>query len=486
MQPTRDSLIGALLQAKLWLRRLHRRWRRDAAPLKGKPLPSSHDALLDDGSSACLDADLSTSSKSRRYHPAALPARPVDPEPIPPRLTVVALFLASLLVRVWGISFPDSVVFDEVHFLRFIRGYYFGEYLFDIHPPLGKLILLLVTKLFCGPPKLEYEMNGEPFGDQIYAPLRWTSALFGSAVPPITYLICRELGLSVPASLVPTIAQVFEHLAVIESRLVLLDGQLMFFMSLCLLCALRLWGARKDTRPRLAYLVATALSGAAAISVKWTSLATPALVALVSLFGRPFPRQGRLRFKEMVTAAILALSLYTSCFYLHFKLLPKSGRGDGFMGMNFQKTLVGGQYYQKGYEGPGFLRNFLYLNWKMYTANAHIKTRHHWESKWYQWMINQRGLLYFSELDEESSKPQRIYLIVNPAVTVISLLSLLVFLIIAIVSYLPRRRSRRMPPNSRIHAFAARGTFLFIGYVVNILPYVGKLAFSCNILECGS
>lgn len=264
-----------------------------------------------------------------------------------------------------------------------------------------------------------------------------------------------------------------------------MDAQLICFMSLCLLFALRLWGARKGTTRRLRYLVATALAGAAAISVKWTALATPALVALVSLFGSPFPREGRLRWTEMLVAGGIASVFYVSLFYVHFLLLPESGQGDGFMPHKFQQTLRGGKFYDPDASGPGFVRNFLYLNREMYSANARIKTRHHWESKWYQWIINQRGLLYFHEFvqnDDDSvddSLTRKIYLIVNPAVSVVTLLALVAFLVIAFGVYLPRKSTGRLQRGSKLPAFVTRGTFFFVAYTVNILPYLGTIRSLC-------
>ena len=40
-----------------------------------------------------------------------------------------------------------QVVFDEYHFGKFVNGYITGEYFFDIHPPLGKLLLCLVARM---------------------------------------------------------------------------------------------------------------------------------------------------------------------------------------------------------------------------------------------------------------------------------------------------------------------------------------------------
>lgn len=324
---------------------------------------------------------------------------------------------------------------------------------------------------------MDLASNGEEFGEQRYTPLRWTSALFGSAVSPIMYFICRELGLSFPASIVPAVMQVFDHIVVVESRLVLVDAQLLFFKSLCLLLALRLWGARKGTRRRFILLVGTALAGAAAISVKWTALATPGLVAIVSLLGRPFPLQGRLEVSEMAVAGSVAISFYAAVFWVHFRLLPNSGDGDAFMRRRFQRTLIGGSHYDPKVRPPSFAANFIWLNGEMYRANARIKTRHPWESKWYQWIIDQRGLLYYKD-PQTSGKLGQIYLIVNPVVAGATLTALIAFVVVLFGVYIPQHRMGALTSYSKLHGFVTRGLFFAAGFVINILPYLGALCAS--------
>lgn len=475
MLPSRESFITALIQSKLSIRRLYRNWRRT------NPTLSNFTSLSTPSRSQVLSEDDTFRHPLRR--PAELPASSPDPNPLPLPLLLFLLFIIAFIVRVSSISYPPSVVFDEVHFLRFVRAYYYGEYFFDIHPPLGKLVFLVVTYLFCGPPEKKFATNGAEFGAQRYVPLRVTSALFGSAVSPLTYLIAREIGLSSAASLFVAFAQIFEHLAVIESRLVLMDSQLLMWMAVCLFLALRMWS--RPVGKRWPLVIAVALSGSAAISVKWTALATPALIAIVSLIGTPFPSR-RLSFAEMGVAATVAFSFYTAQFWLHFKLLPKTGEGAAFMLAKFRHHLVGDKLYSPKIRKPGFWRSFFYLNKTMYYANKGITQRHRWESKWWQWIINQRGLLYFShmsDLEEEPRKFEKIYLIVNPAATLITCIGLPAFVIMAFV-WLIRRWRRRIPAKKsierrRMHACMQRGAFLLAGYVCNVLPYVGKFSTFC-------
>ncbi len=56
------------------------------------------------------------------------------------------------------------------------------------------------------------------------------------------------------------------------------------------------------------------------------------------------------------------------------------------------------------------------LNREMFEANARIDTPHHWQSKWYQWMYNGRGLLFWSVPEPGTGNMGLVYLIGNPVV----------------------------------------------------------------------
>jgi hypothetical protein len=67
-------------------------------------------------------------------------------ESIPYRFELT-LFVLACITRYYGIWYPNSIVFDEIHFGGFVRDYDIGTYFFDIHPPLGKLTLLWLGNL---------------------------------------------------------------------------------------------------------------------------------------------------------------------------------------------------------------------------------------------------------------------------------------------------------------------------------------------------
>jgi len=421
------------------------------------------------------------SSKTRRVR-SFCRRRGAPPWGVPDAAVAGALFAAALGVRLWRLGSPPEIVFDEVHFSRFVwSNYWAGRYLFDIHPPLGKLTLLAVAKAVGAVPRLpQTPMNGMAFGAQVYAPLRATSAVFGAGVPPLTYLLARELGLGVAASALPAVAGALDHLVVVESRLILLDAQLLFYIVAALYLAVRLWKARRRTVARLRLLVGTAVAGAAAVGVKYTAVATPVLIAGVSLLGGPTGAATRLEVWEMAVAAVVAAALYVSLFAVHFWLLPGTGDGDGFMLRPFQEALVGGPHYKPGAPRPSFWRSFVWLNGEMYRANARITASHGWQSAWYTWPVSLRGIYYHGGFDAASGQNTQVYLIMNPAVAAGTVVAMAAFLVWAAVWYAPRWRRGVLPPVSRAHHTASLGALCVCGYALNLLPYV--LVTRCTFL----
>ena len=68
---------------------------------------------------------------------------------MPPEL-VVLTFLAAV-TRLAAITHPRAIVFDEVYFRDAALRYLHGSYYFDLHPPLGKLLLAGWARLFGSP-----------------------------------------------------------------------------------------------------------------------------------------------------------------------------------------------------------------------------------------------------------------------------------------------------------------------------------------------
>jgi len=432
-------------------------------------------------------------------------------------VVMVLLTIFAALTRFWRLSEPKAVVFDEFHFGKFVEAYFTGEYFFDIHPPLGKLLLALGAYLHGYNASFSYDQIGAEYPDKSYVGARTVAAVFGTLLVPLMYLVARELSLHVAASVLAAAWVLLEVATTIESRHILTDSQLLFFLLLHFYCVLRLWRTRDGTRARWRWLYWSGISAGLALSIKWTALATPALAGVVSVFGsRALLRsQKRIPLWQCVFVGLLALALYTSFFWIHFRLLPRSGSGDAFMLPDFRAKLIGSPEYNAAAAPVPFFRKFVYLNKEMLRANAQVPGRHHWESKWWSWPLNLRGILYWIQtkrapwaenpnttrsapaeanqhgtgVTPRSQYPvieARVYLILNPVIAWSVLCSLLFFGFLLAQNFIaglggfgdraPRRlQTAELPKKQRRsqQKLYALGTYLFTGWLLNLLPYIG-------------
>jgi hypothetical protein len=140
----RDAVIGNMIAVKLYVRRALRRWR--AGARKPAVLRSTGDSDSDD----CATDTRVMGLRSKMRGAARLPARP--PDRANSLAFCAALFVVALAVRGFHIAQPAGVVFDELHFGKFVKAYWpggpsgparasgaadqgGGRMYFDIHPP---------------------------------------------------------------------------------------------------------------------------------------------------------------------------------------------------------------------------------------------------------------------------------------------------------------------------------------------------------------
>ena len=148
--------------------------------------------LKDEGVDASLSLDAIIALQGARSDRAAFeleaglssPSREKEDAP-PPRWryahTAWLLLALGFLSRFCFLNWPREVVFDEVHFGKFIGGYISGHYFFDIPPPFGKLLIALVAYLGGYRTTQAFEVIGEPYGPDVDVFwLRAAPACFGA------------------------------------------------------------------------------------------------------------------------------------------------------------------------------------------------------------------------------------------------------------------------------------------------------------------
>ncbi len=358
---------------------------------------------------------------------------------------ILAISLATHFVF---FGHPNQTVFDEVHFGKFISGYYTHEYYFDIHPPLGKLIIAGFSKLFDFRPEFSFANIGEQFPDQKYKALRFLPSLAGALLPVIGFALASELGLSIWASLTFGILLALENALLVQSRFILLDSFLLLFGFLSLFHYVRY---RKGKGKR--ELIMMGIFGALSLLVKWTGASFLALAGLSELVNVIRHRNYSNLAYKIAAFIVIPFIIYFSVFAVHFTLLTKSGTGDAFMSPEFQKTLKGNSYGKDAkLKTPNMFQKFIELNKEMYLSNQRLTATHPYGSQWYTWPLMLRPIYYWVSGDE------RIYLLGNPIIWWLSTAAFLA-LVVGIVT-------KRYRWNYIIW-------FLLAGYVLNLLPFIG-------------
>ena len=400
---------------------------------------------------------------------------------MPDKALAAILASLSLLTRFAFLNYPREVVFDEYHFGKFVNGYIKGEYFFDIHPPLGKLVLALSAWMGGYKGEQGWETIGEAIPPSVNLfSLRAAPALQGSLLAPLMYCCGRALGLSQPAALLAAAGALFDICCLVEQRLVLTDATLLIGI------VLQLFGTfSSDHHVPLSrgWFWSTSTAGigiALAISTKWTGASTIVVAgihSLLSLVHGRFSRRERLvlLFKEALMRAALLLiaplATYVLCGWIHLALLPNTGPGAKFMTPRFRASLrpspnMTAAFFNFSAKSdpaalPSFMDKFIELNREMYRANSSIKKEHKWGSRWWEWPLMMRSVLYWTGKERPYIAPPllpfaRIYCIGNPVVWWLAAAAPLIFAAMMFSRWL-RRPAAAAPADAPAVGSAATG-----------------------------
>jgi dolichyl-phosphate-mannose-protein mannosyltransferase len=145
-----------------------------------------------------------------------------------------------------------------VHFGKFASHYIQREYYFDVHPPFAKLLFGLAGWFVGFDGNFKFDNIGDSYTDSHvpYVGMRSLAAIMGSLTIPVVYAIMKESGFSTivaafSASLIlfGALKRTFctvdiddpfiDNAHIAQSRLILLDAALIFFMSLTIYAYIR-------------------------------------------------------------------------------------------------------------------------------------------------------------------------------------------------------------------------------------------------------
>ena len=165
---------------------------------------------------------------------------------------MVLMAVLTLAVGMWGrvyqLGFPPERIWDEIYFPVMAREYLQGNYVFDLHPPLGKFIIAASIAV----------LGDTPVG------WRLMPAVFGLAMIPLGAALGWYYFKERVAALLLATFIAGETFLVAYSRVGIMDGFLLFFMLATLLAALLV--------ERRGQVLWVAVLLGLAISIKWAIL----------------------------------------------------------------------------------------------------------------------------------------------------------------------------------------------------------------------
>ncbi|MGH3769542.1 MAG: phospholipid carrier-dependent glycosyltransferase [Pseudonocardiaceae bacterium] len=308
---------------------------------------------------------------------------------VPPELAFLAFFAA--VTRFTAITHPRAIVFDEVYFREFALRYLDGSYFFDIHPPLGKLLLAGWAKLFGVSATVK---SADPV-----VVLRLLPALAGTALVVVFYLLLRELTASRKVATFGAALLPLDNAILVESRLILTDSMLLLFGVGALTCFVA--SQRRTGRAHWILLTASAVLAGMAASTKWSGMTALGVIGLVWIAQTLRQRVSwRRAIPEGTILVLVPALLYVGVFAIHFQLLTHTGPGDAFMSERFQSTLIGNANYNPA-ASMSFPDRFIELNKAMDSAQVGLSTSHHpYSSTWLNWPILKRPVYYWTTAKE--------------------------------------------------------------------------------------
>ncbi|CAL1575225.1 unnamed protein product [Knipowitschia caucasica] len=265
-------------------------------------------------------------------------------------LPVVAC--VSFSTRLYRITEPPHVCWDETHFGKMGSYYINRTFFFDVHPPLGKMLIGLAGYMTGYGGSFPFVKPGDRYEHHNYWGMRGFCALLGSFLPIFAYLIVLQLSRSQTAALIAASLLLFDTGCITISQYILLDPILMFFIMAAVLSMVKF---HQQTHCPFSsswwlWLGLTGVSLAGALGVKFVGLFVITLVGLNTVWDlwRLF---GDLKLSlveitkhfaaRVFGLIVLPLFLYVTIFAVHFVVLNKSGPGDGFFSSAFQSRLIG-------------------------------------------------------------------------------------------------------------------------------------------------
>ena len=315
----------------------------------------------------------------------------------------------------------NSSYFDEVYHPRTAYEHLNGITPYEVsHPPLGKLIIAVGMKLF----------GVTPFG------WRFCGTLFGVLMLPIVYVFLKKMfgGFIVPACGTAILACDFMHFT--QTRIATIDTYAVFFMLL-----MYLFMYLYVTEGRLRNLALSGIFFGIGAACKWTCIYAGAGLALIWFIYRIDKLKDGEKLRDFFGNCLFCVVFFViiPCIIYYLSYYPYGlARGMEAPSMFFTKD-----YASLVWDNQNFMFNY----------HAYLESEHPYSSRWYEWMLDIRPILYYRQYFTDGSI-SAFGAFNNPVLSWAGLVAIIM------VGYLAFARKDRV------------SLFILIGYLAQLLPWV--------------
>ena len=329
-------------------------------------------------------------------------------------------------------TYMNSTYFDEIYHARTAWENLNGVYPYEItHPPLGKIIISIGITLF----------GMTPFG------WRFSGTFFGVLMLLVIYIFAKRLfgGKAVPAACTLVLASDFMHF--VQTRIATIDTYAVFFI---LLMYLFMYGFI-TTGSRRELALSGIFFGIGAAS-KWTCIyagAGLAVIWLIYVIREAKAQRLDMRGFWKLCGFCVIFFVVIPCLIYYFAYIPYgTARSISPFSAEYLRMVLDNQSY-------------------MFNYHSGIVAEHPYSSRWYQWVLDIRPILYYLEYFDDGTHSS-FGAFLNPALCWGGLLSLFVLIYTAIF-----RRDRC-------------AGFILLGYLAQLIPwmFVTRITFEYHYFPC--
>ena len=319
-------------------------------------------------------------------------------------------------------SYMNSSYFDEIYHARTALEHIENVYPYEItHPPLGKEIIGIGIRLF----------GMTPFG------WRFMGTLFGVLMLPILYVFIRRMTRSSAIAACGTVIFAFDFMHFVQTRIATIDTYSVFFI---LLMYLFMW--RFVSGGRWRYLALSGVFFGLGAASKWTCIYAGAGLAVIWLiYWITQARKPRFAARFFLNCAFclvffvaIPLIIYYVSYYHYGTARGLSGGIDMFFTRDYFDIVWDNQVY-------------------MWEYHSDLVSTHPYSSRWYQWLVDARPILYYLEYFDDGTK-MAFGAFLNPVFCWAGLLAIFANGIFAV-------KDRD-----------GKAAFIVIGYLAQLLPWV--------------